>query len=180
MNRFHPAQDKSRALTHVVSYHGRVPLERGLCYCLYLVAKHGFDAGLLSGSREHRHIDAHNREFGTHLHSQEELIELHEHDPARYPAANSPDTTSHCLRSDGNPAYAVHGRQIPVRGKLPWHMRGIDLASGETAAEFCVSARRLGLHFVQPYPAAGEAHHVVCTQSPTHVLIGRRVIYNRS
>jgi hypothetical protein len=182
MDRFHPKTDKGKPLTHVVSFHGRVPLERGLCYALYLVDKHyPFSVeNVLSASRSLSHIKAHNQQYGTNLHSQAWLIEAHLRDPVHFAPANPLNMTSHCLFSDGNAAYkTAAGRSIPPRGKLPWYSRGIDLLNGDFARLFCRRADSLGLHFVQPYHSSSEAHHVVCVQSPLKVLADRHVIHKR-
>lgn len=183
MNRFHPLQDKDLPMTHVVSYHGIVPLERGLCYALYLVSKHWpFFADnphlVLSGARDVEDVQAHNREFGTHLHSQQELIDLHAKDPVKNPAANPVDQTSHCLRSDGNPVYKTpEGHHAGAGSRIAWYQRGIDFDTAELAAAFCARARFVHLTAVQPYDALSEKHHVVLGDSPIKVLIERNVIH---
>lgn len=174
MNRFHPTTDKSLELNHVVSYHGKVPLERGLCYCLYLVEKHGLTSSPLSGSRDVEDINTHNREFGTMLHAQQYLIDMHRLHPAEYAPANPVDETSHCLYSDGNLVY-----RVPKHGRLPWYMRGIDLFNSGQAAHFCVVAGSVGLKFARPYHSEAEGHHVVCVENPTAALIARNVIHRR-
>lgn len=174
MNLFDHVHDKSKPLSNVVSWRRTVPLERGLCYCFYLVEKHGFGVTILSAARDVTHIHEHNHQYGTHLHDQAQLILLHEKDPRHYAAANSVDTTSHCLHSDGNPVY-----RVPARGRLPWFMRGIDLLNNAQAQEFCSHAAALGLHFVRPYPTTGEGHHVICERNPTEVLVNHSVIHRR-
>lgn len=171
MNLFDHIHDKHLPLDHVVSYKRTVPLERGLCYCLYLVQKHHFIATVLSAVRDVNHVREHNREYGTHLHSQQELIDLHAKDPIHFAPANPVDETSHCLRSDGNVAY-----RVPLHGRLPWYMRGLDLFNNDQARMFCVHAASLGLHFVRPYHSGNELHHVVCTQNPTETLINHGVV----
>lgn len=183
MNRFHPTNDKSAALTHVVSYHGKVPVERSLCYCLHLVAKKSgvnLDDALISASRDQRDISEHNQQFGTNLHSQSWLINMHRLHPESYAPADSTFTTSHCLRSDGNPAYrSAAGKRIPSGGRLPYYSRGLDFSSNGLAEWFVLKAAQFDLHFVRPYDVGSELHHVVCTHSPTRVLIAHDVIHAR-
>lgn len=183
MDRFQPKSDKRKAMTEVVSYHGHVPLERGVCYCLYLVSEHfdvDLDDALISASREERHIREHNQEFGTNLHSQPWLIQMHELNPRDYASANPVDETSHCLRSDSNTAYRDRlGRQVPSGGKLLWYQRGLDFDSNQRAAWFVEHARRLGLKIVLPYRTGSELHHAVFTQSPIKVLVERNMIAKR-
>jgi hypothetical protein len=180
VNLFDHLHDKSAPLDHVVSYRRHVPLERGLCYCIYLVGKHGFEPDLLSASRDMDDIAAHNRGYGTNLHGQQWLIDAHARDPQHFAPANSVDTTSHCLHSDGNSHYRVNGKQIPARGRLPWYMRGIDMGTNAQASKFCQKAREVGLVFVQPYNTGSELHHVVCVVSPYHALVDRGIIHTRS
>lgn len=183
MNRFHPQQDKSQPMTHVVSYHGVVPLERGLCYVLYLVGKHWPDFEhnphwVLSASRDIDDVQAHNREFHTDLHSQQQLIDLHNADPEDNPPANPVDQTSHCLRSDGKPVYRTpEGHRAGAGSKIAWYQRGIDFETAEIAHDFCRRAGSLQLAAVQPYDQLSEKHHVVLAHSPIRVLIARNVIH---
>lgn len=181
MDRFHPKNDKRSPMMEVVSFHGVVPLERGLCYCLYLVDKHySFSSrDVLSASRDEDDIRAHNRQFGTNLHSQPFLILKHQQDPKHYAAANSVRMTSHCLNSDGNPAYRRNGRVIPSTGRLQWFQRGIDLLNADFAEWFIRHAALVDLHFVQPYKTGSELHHVVCAINPLAELARRSVINKR-
>jgi len=183
VDRFQPKRDKGKAMTEVVSFHGVVPLERGLCYCLYLVGKHfdtDLDHALISAARDERWIAEHNRQFGTNLHSQPWLVKMHELHPKDYAPANSPDRTSHCLRSDANPVYrTAAGRLIPAGGKLNWYQRGLDFKSNDLARWFVEHALKVGLRFERPYTSGTELHHVVGRSSPIKVLIARNVIYAR-
>lgn len=183
MERFHPATDKRKAMTEVVSYHGVVPLERGLCYCLYLVGKHfdrDLDGALISASRTPGDIAAHNREFGTNLHSQPWLIKMHELHPKDYARANSTTTSSHTLHSDGSNVYRDYrGHQVPPGGVLNWYQRGLDFDSNALAAWFVDHAADIGLHFTLPYKTGSELHHAVGTASPINVLQSRNVIAKR-
>jgi hypothetical protein len=103
LHTFSTAQ-RDRSMTATVSYHG-VPMFRGLAFALHHVAMHGGGVWVYSADRRDRIIAEHNRQFGTHLHGQQWLVDAHAQDPVRNAPANSPTTTSHCLRSDGNPVY---------------------------------------------------------------------------
>lgn len=179
MERFHPKNDKGKAMMEVVSFHGVVPLERGLCYCLYLVDKHfPFDPhDVLSAARDEEYIVAHNRTFGTNLHSQPFLIKAHARDPIHYAPANPVDQTSHCLRSDGNSAYTRAGRVVPPTGRLQWFQRGLDLINNDFARIFVIHAAAVGLHFTRPYKTGSELHHAVCVVNPLAELRRRSVIH---
>jgi hypothetical protein len=158
--------DRAEAMTHVISYQ-RVPLFRGLAFALYHCARHGAPVDLFSADRRDSVIRAHNHQFGTLLRSQPELVALWR--AGKGNPANSPDTTSHCLRSDGNPAYG--GR--PPGAELPWYMLGLDIADHgkhDDVSHFLAVAHHLDYHVTQPYPAGSERHHVVFTRSPIPVL----------
>jgi hypothetical protein len=126
---------------------------------------------VLSADRRDAVLARFNAEHHTNLHGQEYLYE-HQHDPGFCPA-DRPNTTSHCLFSDGNPAYRVNGRQIPVGGRLPNYMLGID-AVDRGAANSCPrlveALSELGYHVVHPYAAGSEAHHIVFVQNPIPTL----------
>jgi hypothetical protein len=157
---------RAEAMTHTISYQ-RVPMFRGLAFALYHIAKHDARVDVFSADRRDPVIRAHNHQFGTLLHSQPELVKLWRE--GRGNPANSPETTSHCLRSDGNPAY----RGRPAGAELPWYMLGLDLADHgktEDVSHLLAVAHQLGYHVTQPYPAGGERHHVVFTSSPVPVL----------
>lgn len=177
MNRFGPLSDKTAPMTHVVSYHGIVPMPRGLAYALYHIDKHGGHIDTFSADRTVKAIADHNREFGTSLHAQQYLFD-NQFKPGFNPA-NPPNRSSHCYFSDGNPAYRVNGRQIQAKGKLPWYMLGLDISDHglfETVTHFLHVSRGLGYQVVQPYPVGGERHHVVFTESPIQVLEEYNVI----
>lgn len=157
---------RAEAMTHTVSYQ-HVPMFRGLAFALYHCGKHDAPVDVFSADRRQTVIEAHNHEFGTTLRSQPELVALWK--AGKGNPANSPDTTSHCLRSDGNSAY--HGR--PAGAELPWFMLGLDISDHgkvENVTQFLKVARELGYDVVQPYPVGGERHHVVFTSSPIPVL----------
>ena len=166
---------RDEAMTHTVSYE-RVPMFRGLAFALYHCKKHGADVDVFSADRRDSVVDVHNREYGTTLRSQQQLIDLWH--AGRGNPANTPGTTSHCLRSDGNPAYG--GRKPGAR--LPWFMLGLDLADRgktEDVSRFLKVARKLGYSVRQPYPVGGERHHVIFTESPVPVLERWNVISKR-
>jgi hypothetical protein len=176
MNRFDPKKDRSRALTHTVSFHD-VPMPRGLAYVIWVVEKHGGGVAVFSADRRDRIIAEHNHAFGTHLHGQQWLIDAHARNPHHFAAANPVDQTSHCYFSDGNHVY-----KRPPRAKLPWFMLGIDLTDRSKINDpthFINVAGRLGFEFVRPYPGTSESHHVVLIASPTHRLEALRVIAHR-
>lgn len=170
-------EHRDEKMTNPVSYRG-VPIPRGVAFALYHIAKHGGEIAIFSGIRTDNVIRAHNREFGTHLKSQPELVHLAAIGQGN--PANSPSTTSHCWRSDGNRAYKdAHGRQIPSGHELPWYMIGLDIADRgevESVDDFLRAARKLGYKVSQPYPVGGERHHVVFTASPIGVLEKYNVI----
>jgi hypothetical protein len=130
--------------------------------------------------RNDESIRIHNQQFGTNLHGQAWLVRMHARDPAHYAPANLPSTTSHCLRSDGNPVYrTTQGRPIPACGLIRWHQRGLDFRSNELASWFVTHAAKVGLQFVAPYKTGSELHHVVGVTSPVAVLMSRNVIVKR-
>jgi hypothetical protein len=165
MKRF-TTDDRAAAMTHTVSYE-HVPMFRGLAFALHHVAKHGGDVDVFSADRRDDVIRIHNRLFATNLSSQQHLVDLWR--AGKGNPANSPATTSHCLFSDGNPAYG--GR---ASGKLlPWHMLGLDISDHgkvEDVTRFLKVARKLGYEVTQPYASGSERHHVTFTASPIPVL----------
>lgn len=167
---------RDEKMTNIVSYQ-RVPIPRGLAFALYHIQKHGGGVDLFSADRTPRVIEDHNAQFGTHLSSQQRLVDLWR--AGKGNPANSPSTTSHCYRSDGNGAYKVDGKQIPSGGTLPWYMLGLDIADVgefENVDEFMAAARKLGYKVKQPYPVGGERHHVIFTESPIATLERANVI----
>lgn len=165
MNRFATA-DRAASMTHTVSYE-LVPMFRGLAFVLYHCARHGADVDVFSADRRDDVVREHNREFGTSLSGQQHLVDLWR--AGKGNPANSPATTSHCLRSDGNKAYG--GR--PAGAEIPWYMLGLDISDHgkqEDVGHFLQVAHRLGYEVVQPYPVGSEQHHVVFTTSPVPVL----------
>jgi hypothetical protein len=169
--------DRDQAMTHTVSYRA-VPMFRGLAFALNHIAEHGATVWIYSADRRDAVIAEHNHQFGTHLRGQQALVDAHASDPVHNAPANSPATTSHCLRSDGNPVYRdARGRHVPARGSLPWFELGIDLEDadsdgrrGNDVDRFLRVAHRLGYAFVRPYASGAEGHHVVCVHSPIPTL----------
>lgn len=166
-------QDRDASMTNIVSYGGAyekvgVPMPRGLAFALQHIREHGGLVDLFSADRTEAAIAEHNRQFATHLHTQQYLVD--HQGTAGISAANPVNRTSHCYRSDGNPVYRdSRGRQIPAGSMLPWYELGIDLADkgkAEIVTNFLAVAHRLGYHFVQPYSSGSEKHHVVCVLSP--------------
>src|SRR4051812_41508053 len=100
MHRF-TTKDRAEAMTHTVSYL-RVPVPRGVAFALYHVGKHGGHIDLFSCLRTATVVNAHNRAFGTNLHSQAWLF-ANQSRPGFNPA-NPPSRSSHCGYSDGNKA----------------------------------------------------------------------------
>jgi hypothetical protein len=176
LHTFSTAQ-RDRSMTATVSYHG-VPLFRGLAFALHHIAMHGGGVWVYSADRRDHVIAEHNRQFGTHLHGQQWLVDAHAHDPVRNAPANSPTTTSHCLRSDGAPVYRdARGRHVPAGGSIPWYSLGIDLEDadsdgrrGNDVDRFLRIAHRLGYAAVRPYASGSEGHHVVFVHSPIPTL----------
>lgn len=126
---------------------------------------------VLSADRRDDVLAHFNAEHHTNLHGQQYLYD-HQHDPGFNPA-DRPGTTSHCLFSDGNPAYRVDGRQIPSGGRLPDYMLGIDAVDRgavNTCPRLVQALTDLHYHVVHPYAAGSEAHHIVFVQNPIPVL----------
>jgi lysozyme len=151
-----------------------VPIFRALALALDHAAEDGARFTLLSADRRDAVLAKFNRLHGTTLHGQQYLYD-HQHDPGFFPA-NRPGTTSHCLCSDGNPAYRVGARLIPVGGKLPRWFLGIDAVDAGPGAKandcsmLVGRLERLGYHVTRPYHSGSEAHHFSFTSDPTVVL----------
>lgn len=180
INVFDPKNDRHAPLLHVVSWKGEVPVWRVQAWCLWVCQEHGATVSLVSGIRTDAVIRAHNAQHGTDLHSQPWLIEKHREDPARYAAANSVDTTSHCGRADGNPAYRrASGIILPARAALPkfmWGLDGDDVGKVEDNTHLVHVGHSLGVDWIDPYDSGSEHHHVICGRNPVHVLESANVI----
>jgi GH24 family phage-related lysozyme (muramidase) len=166
-------ENRSLPLWQTCAYQN-VPIFRALALALDHAAEDGARFALLSADRRDPVLAKFNRAHGTSLHGQQYLYD-HQHDPGFFPA-NRPGTTSHCLCSDGNPAYRVGTRLIPAGGRLPRWFLGIDAVdSGPGAkANDCSTLvghlERLGYHVTRPYHSGAEAHHFSFTSDPVVVL----------
>ncbi len=152
-----------------------VPMFRALALALDHAAEAGARFSIFSADRRDTVLARFNKQHGTSLHGQQFLFD-HQRDPGFFPA-NPPGHTSHCLCSDGSPAYRVKEKVVPVGGRLPSYFLGID------ACDTCVGAKsndcstlighleRLGYHVTRPYHSGSEAHHFSFTSDPTPVLL---------
>lgn len=160
-------------LWETVSYHD-VPMFRALALALDHAQENGAVFAIFSADRRDAVLARFNKRYGTNLHGQAYLV-AHQHDPGFFPA-NPPDQTSHCLFSDGNPAYRLRGRVLPARARLPRYYLGIDAADVGAGARpndcsmLIGHLERLGYHVTRPYHTGSEAHHFVFTSDPTPVL----------
>jgi hypothetical protein len=170
-------QDRDNSMTVTISYEN-VPMFRGLAFALRDIQNNGAPVSIFSADRRDAVVRAHNKQFGTQIHSQEYAV-AHQGQPG-WSAANPVNRSSHCLRSDGNPVYRnSRGQSIAPGGRLPWYELGIDMADqgkAEDVSRFLKVAHRLGYHFVQPYSSGSEKHHVVCVHSPIPTLEHRNQI----
>lgn len=166
---------RQKPMWRVINYRG-VPMYRALGLALHLADIHGAPHLIASADRRVSVIHAFNRKYGTNLHSQAWCIEMHRRDPRHYAPANREDETSHCLRSDGNRYYKVHGKQVPARHLLPPYMLGIDAQDRGPHARLndCTHLvhvlTQLGFHVARPYPAGSERHHMFFRSSPVETL----------
>lgn len=174
MHTFRP-QDRDQAMDHTISFH-EVPMFRGLAFAINHIEHHGAPVAIFSADRRDAVIAEHNKQFGTHLKGQAELVRLHAQDPVHFAAANSPTTTSHCLYADAIIAALLtrHGHPTHAGDRLPWFALGLDLTDRykvEHPDHFLAVARELHYEFVQPYPQSpSEHHHVICVKSPIGAL----------
>lgn len=143
-----------------VNFHN-VPMYRAQAWALHDYELHGGHLIVNSANRVDSVIKAFNRKYGTSLHSQQFLFD-HQHEPGFFPA-NSPSTTSHALRADGNPFYGRSGSRIP-RYKL-----GIDATQrpGGDASDVVRWLNTHGYKAKRPYfPSVRERHHFSFAKSP--------------
>jgi lysozyme len=167
------SENRGLPLWETVSYHD-VPMFRVLALALDHAQEKGARFAIFSADRRDAVLTRFNKRYGTHLHGQAYLV-AHQNDPGFFPA-NPPDQTSHCLFSDGNPAYRLRGRILPARAKLPRYFLGIDAADKGPGAKpndcsmLIGHLERLGYHVTRPYHSGSEAHHFVFTSDPTPVL----------
>jgi hypothetical protein len=175
------AAHRTKPLMHTVAFHG-VPMFRGLALAIDHIEQHGATVAIFSADRRHSVLDPFNREHGTQLRSQEQLIEDAKHGGS---GANPVNMTSHCLHADlaVQGVLAAHDIHVEVTGEIPWHALGIDLSDRgkvEDCSHFLKVAHELGYAFTQPYPTSkSEKHHVICAKSPVHVLETSNVIPKR-
>lgn len=156
---------------HTIAYRG-VPMFRAQAAVCLIAYEHGAPHLIASADRRDSVIARFNKNHGTHLHGQDFLIHMHEVDPAHWFPANPKDETSHCLRSDGNPAYKVNGKQIPATGALPKYMLGIDAvdvgphARVNDCTHLVETINACGFPATRPYHAGSELHHFILTEDP--------------
>jgi lysozyme len=167
------SKNRTLPLWEPVAYHD-IPMFRSLALALDHAQQQGARFAIFSADRRDLVLAKFNKRYGTHLHGQGYLF-VHQHEPGFFPA-NPPDESSHCLFSDGNPAYRTRGRIIPARGRLPRYFLGIDAADEGAGAKpndcsmLIGHLERLGYHVTRPYHSGSEAHHFVFTSDPTPVL----------
>ena len=165
--------NRTLPLWATVDYKG-VPMFRALALALDHAAEAGAAFTVLSADRRDAVLARFNKQYGTSLHGQQYLYD-HQREPGFYPA-NRPGTTSHCLCSDGNPAYRVGSRVVPSGGRLPKYFLGIDACDGGAGAKpndcsmLIGHLEKLGYHVTRPYHTGSEAHHFSFTSDPTPVL----------
>ncbi len=167
------SDNRTGPLWATVSYHD-VPMFRALALALDHAQEDGAQFAIWSADRRDDVLTVFNTQNGTNLHGQQFLFD-HQKDPGFFPA-NRPDTSSHCLFADGNPAYRVGAKLIPVGGALPKFFLGIDasdLGPGAKPNDCSIligHLERLGYHVTRPYHSGAEAHHFVFSSDPTPVL----------
>lgn len=145
---------------HTVIFHG-VPMFRAQAWALRDYELHSGERLIVNSADRRDAVLAKHPEL--HLHGQQFLFD-HQHDPGFFPA-NSPTTSSHCLRSDGNAVY-----REPAGHSIPKHELGIDAvnAPGGDAAHIVFWLNTHGYHATRPYtpPSQNERHHFNFTRSP--------------
>lgn len=167
------SENRGLPLWETVSYHD-VPMFRVLALALDHAQEKGAAFQIASADRRDAVLARFNKRYGTNLHGQAYLV-AHQHDPGFYPA-NPPGRTSHCLFSDGSPAYRVRGRVVPAGARLPRYFLGIDAtdvgrgAKSNDCSILIGHLERLGYQVTRPYHTGSEAHHFVFTSDPTPVL----------
>jgi lysozyme len=167
------SQNRPLPLWQTCSYRN-VPMFRALALALDHAAAAGARFAVFSADRRDPVLATFNKLHGTELHGQQYLWD-HQREPGFFPA-NPPGKTSHCLCSDGNPAYRVGTRLIPAGGRLPRYFLGIDAvdtgagARPNDCSRLIATLERLGYHVTRPYHSGAEAHHFSFTSDPTPVL----------
>jgi lysozyme len=156
------------------SAYQNVPMFRALALALDHAREAGARFTVLSADRRDPVLAKFNKQHGTNLHGQQFLYD-HQRDPGFFPA-NRPGTTSHCLFADGNPAYRVGAKILPVGGKLPRYFLGIDATDSGPGCKpndcsmLIGTLEKLGYFVTRPYHSGSEAHHFSFTSDPTPVL----------
>lgn len=135
------------------------PIYRGLAWALISAEQHNALFIVTSADRRDSVLHA----FHQPASEGQQFLYDHQNEPGFF-AANPPDETSHCLRSDGNPLYG------PPRGHIPRFKLGID-AVDHGADNDCVKLvaklNALGFTARRPYPSSGEAHHMSFKYDPS-------------
>lgn len=166
-------------MTVPVSFH-LVPMFRGIAFAIDHIEDHGAKVAIFSADRRVSVLAEHNKQFGTHLKSQAQLIRDYQNGNGN--PANPINRTSHCLYADASVAALLtrYGHPTRIGGKIPWWALGIDLADkgkSEDVSAFLSKAHHLGYDFKQPYPrSSGERHHVILVNSPIPRLEAWNVI----
>lgn len=156
---------------HTVAFHD-VPMFRMLAMALHHAERHGASFYVNSADRRDDVIKRFNEKHHTNLHGQQYLVNM-AGKPGFFPA-NPPNVTSHCLFSDGNPAYRVGDKLIGRGEKLPDYMLGIDANDkgvNNDCSRLIGTLEKLGYHVTRPYHSGSEAHHFVFTSNPIPVLL---------
>lgn len=163
-------------LQRTVNYRS-VPTFNGLALAMHDAELHGAPHFIFSSDRRDAVIRNFNAEYHTHLHGQQWLIDAYARDPHTYYPANPVDETSHCLFSDGNPAY-----KKPARARIPWYMLGIDAQDHIPGAKYndcshlVATLGHLGYRVTRPYHSGSEAHHFIFIEHPLHNLRRRGIV----
>lgn len=170
--------DRAASMVNLVSFH-EVPMPRGLAFAINHVEGRGAKVDIFSADRTVSAIAEHNREFGTHLKAQQQLID--DFNAGRGNPANPIDETSHCYFADATIAALLthYGHPTKVGDKIPWWALGIDLSDRgktEDVSRFLIAAHNLGYDFRQPYSSGSERHHVIAVNSPIARLESWNVI----
>lgn len=171
-------QDRDNSMTNLVSFHD-VPMPRGIAFAIDHIEHHGASVAIFSADRTVAAVNEHNRQFGTHLHSQQYAID-HQGEPG-WSAANPINRTSHCYYADQTVARLLthYGHTTRTGQKIPWWALGIDLADrgkSEDVSHFLSVAKKLHYDFRQPYSSGTERHHVILVNSPIASLENWNVI----
>lgn len=113
------------------------------------------------------------KKFAPDKHGQDYLYR-NQHKPGFFPA-NPPNRTSHCLFSDGNPAYRYKGRHYSPGERIPDLMLGIDAVDkpGGSAEKVVRWLNDHGYKAVRPYNTGSERHHFIFLESPAKNAIKR-------